>query len=307
FHSEVPACPGATAYRLTIRRDLPYAQRPMARVLIVGAGYLARFLIPILRARGDSVVATTRSEKRHALLESLGAEASHLDLDKPDASPLLSPTYDAVVYSAAPGRGGNRELVFRDAPVSVLERVQGPRLKRFVFTSSIGVYSRTDGSWVDEDSSPRTEGRKAELLEGEVNLLTVPAPVTVLRLGGLYGPDRSPIDWMSDPTRRERIARGNPDGYLNWLRIEDAALAVHRVLTADDASPLYNVVDDEPVIRQRFYDQACQLGGHAPLTLTGSADRGKRVRNDKLKSELGWAPLFETYVQGLSDLNGSGD
>lgn len=277
----------------------------MARVLIVGAGYLARFLIPVLRARGDDVVATTRNPGRRERIEAMGAEASHLELDKLDASPLLSPGYDAVVYCAAPGRGGDRELVFRDAPVQVLQRVNGPRLKRFIFTSSIGVYTRQDGSWVDEDSAPRTEGTKGDLLEGEVNLLTVAAPITVLRLGGLYGPERSPVDWMGDPTRRERICRGDPDGYLNWVRIEDVALAISRVLTADDASPLYNVVDDEPVIRQRFYDLACEIGGHAPLTLIGTGDRGKRVRNDRIKRELGWAPLFENYERGLTDLGQS--
>lgn len=277
----------------------------MARVLIVGAGYLARFLIPILRSRGDDVVATTRDPNRRALLESLGAEASHLDLNKLDASPLLAQRYDAVIYSAAPGRGGDRALVFRDAPVEVLKRVHSDRLKRFVFTSSIGLYNRQDGSWVDEESSPRTDDNKADLLEGEVNLLTVSAPVTVLRLGGLYGPERSPIDWMGDPTRRERISRGNPDGYLNWVRIEDAALAIERVLNAEEASPLYNVVDDEPVIRQRFYDLACEIGAHAPVTLTGCGDRGKRVRNSKLKRELDWAPLFQNYEQGLADLGRS--
>ncbi|MEM6731009.1 MAG: NAD(P)H-binding protein, partial [Myxococcota bacterium] len=170
----------------------------MSRVLIVGAGYLARYLIPALRARGDDVVATTRSEERRAQLEALGAEVAHLDLAKIDANPLLTLYYDYVVYSAAPGRGGNRELVFREGPVGVLERVNSLKLKRFVFTSSIGIYARADGSWVDEDSPPRTGDGKADLLEGEVNLLTVSAPVTVLRLGGLYGPERSPIDWMGD-------------------------------------------------------------------------------------------------------------
>lgn len=274
----------------------------MARVLIVGAGYLSRFLIPILRSRGDDVVATTRREDRRELLESLGAEVHRLDLANLNHSPLLSSDFDAAVYSAAPGRGGNRELVFRDAPVQVLQKLQRKRLERFVFTSSIGVYHRRDATWVDEESSPRTDGIKAPLLEGEINLLTVPAPITVLRLGGLYGPNRSPLEWMGDPARRERISRGDPDGFLNWIRIEDAALAVATVLAAEDASPLYNVVDDEPVIRQRFYALACELGGHPPMTLTGSGDRGKRVKNTKLKNELGWAPLFETYQQGLAGL-----
>lgn len=287
--------------QLDALRAAPYGRRPMD-VLIVGAGYLSRFLIPQLIAAGHRVTATTRSEERFGELESLGATPARFDVAESTQSESISAGYHVVIYSAAAGRGGDRAQVFGQGPISVLERVQSPTLKRFILTSSIGVFYRTDGEWIDEASAPRTEDQKGELLEGEVNLLTVNAPVTVLRLAGLYGPGRNPVDWMGDERKRDRICRGDPKGFVNWLRIEDAASAVLCTAEADDTAPLYNVVDDVPAVREEFYALACSLGAHPPLTFTGQGNLGKRVRNEKIKRDLGWAPSFPSYREGLRDL-----
>ncbi len=201
----------------------------MPEILIVGAGYLSRFLVPALCSRGFRVTATTRSPERRSELERAGAAVRTLRLEALDSADWLGPHFDAAVYSAAPGRGGNRELVFSSAPRGVLDRVAGSRLNRFILTSSIGVYHRDDGSWVDENSEPHAQVTKTPLLAGENALPT--AGVSVLRLAGLYGPERSPVSWMQDPERRARIAKGHPQGYVNWVRIED-------VVEADNADQL---------------------------------------------------------------------
>ncbi|MEL6760414.1 MAG: NAD(P)H-binding protein [Myxococcota bacterium] len=272
----------------------------MPEILIVGAGYLSRFLIPALRGGGFRVTATSRSPERCVELERAGATAKTLHLDALESADWLGPHFDAVIYSAAAGRGGDRELVFSSAPRRVLDRVASSRMNRFILTSSIGVYHREDGSWVDENSEPDAQAAKTPLLAGESALPC--AAVSVLRLAGLYGPSRSPVSWMQDPERRARIAKGHPNGYVNWVRIEDVVEAILQVLHHRNPARLYNVVDDEPAVRQEFYDLACTLGGSARLELAGRGSLGKRVSNARLKSELDWRPRFPSYREGLADL-----
>lgn len=278
----------------------------MKKVLIVGAGYLSDTLIPKLLAHNYAITATSRDRSRRAALKAAGAQTLPLDLAATDTLARLEPDFSAVIYSVAPGRGGDRRLAFRHGPSLVLDRVRGQALRSFILTSSIGVYHREDGDWVDEDSQTRTLDPKRDLLEGEEQLRqrcsATAYSITILRLAGLYGPGRSPLNWVVDSEKRERLSRGHPDGFVNWVRIEDVAEAILQTLNAGHAGSLYNVVDNEPVRRQDFYDEACRLAGCKPLKLMGSKGRGKRVRNQRLRRELQWKPRYPTFREGLRNL-----
>lgn len=274
----------------------------MARILLVGGRYLSRFLVPRLRSAGHEVVATSRNASRFGEIEALGATPATLDLGRIETSTAFSSPYDAVVYAAAAGRGGDRDLVFRKGPFEVLDRTQHSGLSRFVLTSSIGVYSESQGGIVGESTPPKTREEKADLLAGELLLYTTEAPVTVLRLGGLYGPGRSPIGWMGDAAKRQRISRSNGDGFLNWIRVEDAANAVIQCLEASEPAPLYVTVDDEPVQRKNFYELACALGSHDQLEFSKTGPLGKQCTNELIKTHLGLRLHYPTFREGLAEL-----
>jgi nucleoside-diphosphate-sugar epimerase len=172
--------------------------------------------------------------------------------------------------------------------------------------STTGVHAQADGSAVGEESAAEPlEERSRMIRSAEERLLDLArrgeAPALVLRLGGLYGPGRSPIEWLRRPAMRERILGGGREAWMNWVRVEDAALALALAVESGQPGEVYLITDDEPVRRGDFYRLAAERGGlPAPDLPSRPDDLGKRCSNRKARAELGFAPRFPTYREGLS-------
>jgi nucleoside-diphosphate-sugar epimerase len=279
------------------------------QALIIGCGYLGARIGRRLLDQGYDVLGTTRREARLDELRSAGLEAALFDLAQAPSSPLLRRSYDVVVHAVAPGRAEeNAALVYRDGLAACLDVWTSHAPGRFILLSSTGVYAQEGGAWIDERSPAEPAGERQRLLvEGERLVLDAAGdagfPGIVLRLGGLYGPDRSPVEWCRDPAWRVRLARGNREAYMNWVHADDAASAV--VLAAEKArsGEVYLIVDDEPVPRGDFYRFACERGGSPPLELPSDPSRlAKRCSNRKAREELGFAPAYPSYREGLAAL-----
>ena len=136
--------------------------------------------------------------------------------------------------------------------------------------------------------------------------------VAILRLAGIYGPGRSSIDDLREGTARRLI---KPGQVFNRIHVDDIAQAIDAALT-QKASGIFNVVDDEPCPPGDPLVFAAQLLSRAPppeisfeaaapamssLALSFWQDC-RRVRNDKLKRELGVTLRYPTYREGLRAL-----
>ena len=107
---------------------------------------------------------------------------------------------------------------------------------RVIYISSTGVYGQTDGTWVDESTEcrPTRAGGQACLAAEQLLLQSAWAARTlILRLAGIYGPQRLP--------RLRQLQSGEsldtaPLGLLNLIHVDDAAQVVRQV--ADQALSL---------------------------------------------------------------------
>ena len=276
----------------------------MKKALLIGCGYLGERVALRLQALGLAVTGTTRSESRAGELREAGIPAALLDLETAAENPLLEEKWDVAVYAAAPGRGGNAELVFRDAALSCCQEL-GTGLERFVHVSSTGVYPQSSGEALDEDSPADPVDERPALIREAERLLLKEEASLVVRLGGLYGPGRSPLEWLRRPGFRERL-RAGAAAWMNWIHIEDAAAAVSAAATGGRRGEIYLGVDGCPVKRSDFYRRAAELAGVEPPELdTNSSDLGKRLSNSKLLEELGVKLLYPDYRSGLEALAGA--
>ena len=280
-----------------------------------GAGYSARVLAAGLIADGWRVIGTSRSAdgmarlaadgivpvrfdgeaRSQAVVDALG-EASHVLVSvSPDSEDAAGP--DPVLRHHAP------DLLA--APV------------RWVgYLSTTGVYGDCDGAWVDETMEPTPLSRRSRqrvAAERAWRALAARASwrLQIFRLAGIYGPGRSPLDRVRTGAQQRVIKSGQ---VFNRIHVDDIARAVRAGMDGAGTFDVYNVSDDEPAPPQDVVTEAARLLGIAPPPEVAYADadlgpmarsfydENKRVRNDRLKRDLGVELAYPTYREGLKSL-----
>lgn len=289
---------------------MPSTSRP-TRSLILGCGYLGERVARLLIERGDQVWGTTRSESRARELTALGIEPVVADVTHPETLVGL-PRVDRVLYCVGFDRTAGRSIreVYVDGFRVALDALeQSQQACPLVYASSTGVYGGDDGAWVDESTpvDPQTESGRA-CRDAERMVPTSTRGSIILRYAGLYGPDRI--------MRRESLLRGepvtgNPDKYLNFIQIDDAAAVAVAALDAARAGEhdLFLASDGNPVVRAQFYGAVAELL-HAPPPRFEPPEPGspaalreesnKRISNRKLIGRWGDLIRYPDIRAGLA-------
>jgi nucleoside-diphosphate-sugar epimerase len=277
------------------------------RLFIFGLGYSGLEIANLARATGWSVGGTVTTDDKAARLRSAGIDAHVFDgsASVPGVESLAAATH--IVCSIAPGTTGDPVLR------SCADRLGNA--KWLGYLSTTGVYGDRGGDWVDETAEPRpTQPRSIERVATERAWQAlgqkIGAAVDVFRLPGIYGPGRSAVDQVKAGTAR-RIDK--PGQVFSRIHIEDIAATVVAALNRPSQGALYNVTDDLPASSSDLIAYACELLGKpvpraipwSEIEPTMSAmarsfySENRRVRNDRLKRELGVVLRYPTYREGL--------
>jgi nucleoside-diphosphate-sugar epimerase len=272
------------------------------RVLIVGAGYVGKPLAETLAARGHDVVALSRATA------DIGPLVSHMpcDITRPKDIARVPKEFDWVVNTVSSTKGGVEayRAVYFEATKHLLEHLD---FKNYVFTSSTSVYGQNDGSVVTENSPADPQSPTSRVLrETEELLLGSGRPAVVLRLAGIYGPDRGVL--FQQFLRGEARMRGKGDRYLNMIHRDDVVSAIIKALERGRVAEIYNLVDDEPVTEHDFFEWLARelrrdVPPRVPESQLASRKRGttnKRVSNAKIRSELKLRLKYPTYRDGYA-------
>ncbi len=275
-----------------------------------GYGYSCDYIGHELMQRGGwRISGTTRDLNRKKELRARGVQAHLFDYDMPLADPanaLKDVTH--IIISTPPSDSGDPS--FNTHAQDILNL---PKLEWLGYLSTTGSYGDRGGGWVDESSELRpTTKRGSRRMNVEKQWLSLykshGLPVHIFRLAGIYGPGRSALDSV-----RSVIARriDKPGHYFNRVHVEDLVQALIASMLNNNAGEAYNICDDLPVPSHEVIDYACKLLGLespplipfdkvdlAPIHQSFYADN-KRVRNDKMKKELGITLKYENYKQGL--------
>lgn len=281
-----------------------------------GLGYSAMRLATALKHQGWTISGTCRTPEQAETLRHGGIDVHVFDGEiGADDERLLQALAAApyVLASVPPGRDG--DPVLRGFGAGLAKR---PDLVWVGYLSTTGVYGDTGGAWVDETAPiganvPRSRDR-AQAERGWLALHGQAAvPVHLFRLAGIYGPGRSPLERIR-AGRARRIVK--PGHRFSRIHVDDIAAVLMASMAKPNPGAIYNVCDDEPEEPGVVTEFGCRLLGVEPPAPMSFAEAAKgmspmglsfwqdnrRVRNDRIKSELGVTLSFPTYREGLTRL-----
>lgn len=271
----------------------------MKTLLSIGHGYSARALARLLLPQGWRIIATTRSAAKADMLRAEGVEPmvwTGGDLPLAEATHLLT--------SVAPDGSGDPVLAAQRSEIAAARH-----LEWVGYLSTVGVYGDHGGGWVDEETplTPSTT-RGVQRVAAETAWAALGLPLHVFRLAGIYGPGRGPFEKVRDGTARLIV---KPGQVFSRIHVEDIAQVLAASITRPDPGRVYNVCDDAPSPPEDVLAYAAELLGlprppevpFDPASMTPMAAsfyaENKRVRNDRIKAELGVTLRYPDYRAGL--------
>jgi len=276
------------------------------RLFIFGLGYSGLEIAKLARASGWTVAGTCTNPEKAERLRALGIETHVFDGTAALSADAIGDA-SHVLCTVAPAPSDDPAL----RTCSALLR----RARWLGYLSTTGVYGDHAGGWVDETTTPRPkQPRSIERLAAEktwqAQASATGATLGIFRLPGIYGPGRSAVDQVKAGTAR-RIDK--PGQFFSRIHVADIAASVLAAMTSNGPGGTYNVADDLPAPNSEVIAYAFELLGRpvpsaipweqAAPTMSEMARsfyaETRRVKNERLKRDLGVTLRYPTYREGL--------
>jgi hypothetical protein len=258
-------------------------------LVILGSGYTGHFLAARAAPQYPSLFLTSRNPVKH-MQDVPAHQRIEFDLERPATWAHIPPKADLLwLFPAAP-----LELVQQfAAAVNASSR----QIVVLGSTSAYDVGGSQDypPGWLDESapidlSKPRVQGEE---------FLRTNCGAIVLRVAGIYGPGRNPLDWMKSgrvgPSRK----------YVNLIHVNDLALTCLAALERGEPGEIYNVSDGHPRTWKDICHHIRQRWNFLPPVPESFGLPGKRISNIKLLSMLDAAGIslrHSDFYQSLEQI-----
>lgn len=277
------------------------------RALIAGCGDIGLRVARRLREAGGEVTAILRDPQKRGALEGLGAQVRIEDLDRPqDAG-----DWPWLFWFAPPPGDGETDTRLR----GWLSAQRGS-IGRVVYVSTSGVYGDCDGRWIDEREPLKPQSARARRrADAEAALAqwatTTGAATVVLRVPGIYGPGRWPLQRLRSGTP---VLRAEESPYSNRVHADDLASAAVLAAVRGVGGHAYNIADGSPTTMADYFTRCARHFGLPEPEAVGHdearrrftpamwsfMEESKRLRIDRAREELGFVPRYADLAAGLA-------
>jgi len=291
---------------------------PFKSVIILGFGDIGQRVAGLWLGQAIPVYGLARSPDKQSGITCLGIKPIRADLDMP-ASLKDLPVEDALLYwFVPPPRTGETDPRMQNL-LHALENQAKPR--RIIAISTTGVYGDQRGALVSEQTPPNPQvDRARRRLDMEARLqnwgVAHDVPVIILRVGGIYGPDRLPLQRIRDgvPVLREELAPKT-----NRIHADDLARVCVAAAHQPQESRTYNVSDGQEANMTEYFFTLADFFGlpRPPAVDWPEAERtlssgmlsylreSRRMDTSRMQQELGVKLLYPTLLDGLRAMAGA--
>lgn len=291
------------------------------KVFVTGAtGLLGRRVVGHLVRAGYEVSAHVRSRPAALRVDKLGACPRAFDLFAPDEVIAAVRGNDVVVHLATsvptgarttrPGAWSTNDRLRREAANHLATAAIQANVSRYVGESITFAYRDVGRSLLTESSPQdftRLTATSADAEQAARRVADAGAAGVALRFGLHFAADGSATQDVVRMARRGRFALfGDPDAYVSFVDIDDAAAAVVHALRVP--SGVYNVVEADPRTRGEHAEALALLVGRQrlrPLSravrwfardLDAALCRSQRVSATAFSEASGWIPVHSAIA-----------
>jgi len=269
--------------------------------VVAGAGYTGHRVLNRLPA--NAVVGASRSP-----IET-DRPFHVIDFDSVDMTLFELPERYAVLYTCPPSGENDERLRHFLGQLS-------PAPERLVYISTTGVYGNCDGAIVTEDAPLNPGSRLSKPRVAAEHLLSgwaeqVNCALVVLRVPGIYGPERLGVDRIASGEAVIREEDANPG---NRIHVDDLATCCIAALSEKTPAGVYNVGDGDHRTSTWFADEVARQAGLAPARKISRTQAEKEfspmrlaflassriVDTTKMREVLGVTPRYSNPVDGIA-------
>ena len=290
---------------------------PFKTVIIIGYGDIGQRVAALWLEKGLDVYGVARSDERRDQMLRQGVRPVQADLDGPCELSELPLGKSLLYWFAPPPPTGQTDPRMHKALTLMGDQ---RRPARIVAISTSGVYGDQQGRLVNEDTPPSPQVDRARRRLDMENQLrnwgeSHDIPVIILRVGGIYGPDKLPL---------ARIRAGVPvlrpelSPHTNRIHADDLANVCVAAASKPPSSRIYNVSDgQEADMTSYFYTLADFFGLPRPPAVDwAEAERcispgmlsylreSRRLDTTRLHKELGIEFQYPCLEEGLAAMGG---
>jgi len=267
---------------------------------VLGCGWLGLALARSLAASGHCVLGTTTTPEQIPALEALGIEP-HLfrlgaDFSAPSEALLhqLLSRAEVLVLNVPPRAAAAGAYPTLLRPVH--RAVASAGTQKVLFVSSTSVYP-DEPRVMRETDALSTRDASSDVLRAEGHF--VPRygqwKSTVVRLGGLIGPDRAPGRFLAG---RRDLAQGNAP--VNLLHLTDAVGVLSAIIEHQAWGHTFNVCAAEHPLRRDFYPAAARhLNLEPPTFRDGTGINGKTIDSTLVRQLVPYQFQYDDVLAAL--------
>ena len=223
------------------------------KIVLAGSGYLGACIAGLAsNYTYKSILEYSRTEKTSSNIEHIrkdfDEETYHLDEITESSS---------IIYMAPPRQDSNGDNRLQN----FLSKLSDRKICKITYISTSGVYGDHNDRVVNEASelNPITARAKrrvsAEKMIREYSSTTSNNYI-ILRVPGIYGPDRLPINRIRN---EEPVVLEEESKKTNLIHVEDLARISWECLNSDIKNEIFNVSDGCPITVTRFYREICSV------------------------------------------------
>ena len=291
--------------------------KPFKHIVIIGCGDIGIRVAKIWKNQGKSVFGVARNEESLNTLRQQHIHAVSADLDNPETLTEFGGRLckqSLLYYFAPPPAKGTEDMRMTNF-LGSLDKNNLP--KQIIYISTSGVYGDQHGQLINEKTTPNPQVDRAkrrfhaeeQLIECAMHNTSV--AITILRVGGIYGPGRLPLQRLKDQVP---MLHENLSPQTNRIHADDLAQVCVAAATEKADGEIYNVSDGTNSNMTEYFNTIadfCDLP-RPPLVDWKEAEEkiskgmlsylkeSRRMDNSKMINDLEIELIYPTLKHGLT-------